>query len=193
MSGLSVVFVEQISARSLIVFEISNVSHLIQNKSVGEFVKSCTFKLNYTNSIGLSTWELLLFPNGQYDCNGIPDEQTSVYLKVVKCENMSEELKLDVKVQIGGHIGRKQNQSFCFSHASTTWTRTKLMNVNALKNYQGNTAVFSLHLTEHSKNTVSYHPINIVNFKYFVFVVLSAHFYLCEAYSVFCVHLITLN
>ncbi len=155
MSQFSVVFLEQDNSRSFIAFELNKLDHLLKIKAIGEFVKSSPFELNFYNSIGVSKWEILLFPNGQYDCNGKPDSRIFVYLKMMSCEKMSMELKLDVKVQLGTDVGWELNQRLCFRNAGTRWTRIHLVNVNKLKDLSGNSALISLYLTEHLKNSVS--------------------------------------
>lgn len=166
MDHFSSVFLEQNNSDSLIVFEINKIGHLIQKTSVGEYVKSSNFELNFKNSIGKSSWVLILFPNGQYDCNGMPNKRIFVYLKMINCEKMSTVLKLDVKFQLGSGIGWNQHQNFCFNNVRTRWTGTHLVGLNVLSNrdYPDDTAVLSLYLKEHSNNSVS-HPIyeNIVS------------------------------
>lgn len=163
---------EQNSSHSLIVFEIKKIAQLLQKTSVGEFVKSCPFELKFSKSIGQSKWVLILFPNGQYDCNGMSDEQISVYLKMISCEKVSMVLKLDVKFQLRSGIGWKQVQSLCFNNVRARWIGIQLVGVNELSknDCSDNTAMLSVYLTEHSINSVRY-PIydNIVYYNQFLF------------------------
>lgn len=150
---LTEIYCEQNLAQSMGVFELKDIGRVLPIISVGQFVKSNNFVLHFPNSIGLSHWELLLFPNGQYDSEGTVDERVHLYLKMVKCTKMSEEIKLDVKFQLGNCVGWKSHQSFCFNKR-TRWIGTHLIGAKQLLS-NNDAVLISVQLTEHLKRSVS--------------------------------------
>lgn len=149
MNEFTSISVEQNISQTFIVFEINNLSELLQKVSVGQFVKSC-IELNFPTSIGKSKWDIILFLNGQYDHIGIHDERVSVYLKLTSCEHQSKVLKFDVKFQLGSKCGWEQEQCLCINNIRTRWIRTHLININDIisDGCLDDTLLLSLYLKE---------------------------------------------
>lgn len=79
---------------------IGNYWNLLNRVSIGESVTSSKrIELVFGDSIGRSTWMLLLFPKGQY-VNGLGNGQVAIYLKMISCEHLDRALVVSVKFYI---------------------------------------------------------------------------------------------
>lgn len=157
----NVVSVDETNLQALVVFQIEQVSKIVQLTSVGQFVKSCPFELNFPTSIGKSKWVVILFANGQYEA-GKPNETISVYLKMLDCEHHSAEFKCDVKFQLGSDYASvsKKDLTLRFDNVKTRWAGVKLINtnemiVNGSRFIQDDMIFLSVHLNEHFTKHVS--------------------------------------
>lgn len=156
MNEFTIISLEQDSLYSLIVFEINNISDILRKTCVGQFVKSCTFDLNFPTSIRKSKWVVILFFNGQYDHRGAPDKRISVYLKLMTCERESTAIKFDAEFRLGSGHGCKQNQILCFNDVTRRWIATHLQTVNEIiTNNCPDTLLLSIHLIERSAKNSS--------------------------------------
>lgn len=157
-----VVSIQQKNTESLIVFEINQVSKIVQKTNIGQFVRSYPFELHYPTSIGKSKWVVIIFLNGQYEHGGKPNDMICIYLKMVQCEQQSTVFKFDVKFQLGSEHGAvfKKNQSICFDNVRTRWIGTKLVNINEMiingsRYIQNDTLKLSVYLNENSPKHVA--------------------------------------
>lgn len=158
----NVVAVDQNILRSLVVFEINQVSSIVRKTNVGQFVQSCPFELTFPTSIGKSKWVVILFPNGQYDA-GKANDLIYVYLKMVYCEHQSAEFKFDVQFRLGSEYATvtKRNQTLRFDNVKTRWIGTKLLNtsemiINGSRFIHDDILLMSVDMTEnHSKHESS--------------------------------------
>lgn len=150
----NVVFIEQNSFQSLIVFELHEINTLVRKTSVGQFVKSSTFGLNFPTSIGKSEWKIILFLNGQYDM-GIKDDRIFVYLKMTHCERHSSVFKFDAKFQLGSKFATKLDQNICFDKPRSTWIGMYFMKINEMMIHD-NTLMLTVYLNEHISEAMSY-------------------------------------
>lgn len=151
MTGFIVISLEQLASESVIVLEISKITSILRKTSVGEFVKSHTFDLHFSNSIGQSKWVVILFLNGQYDRNGKPDKRICVYLQMISCERDAIEIKLDVKFQLGEKRFCKQDQLFCFKDVKKRWIGATIDEI--IKNGFPDTLLLSVYLTCSTENS----------------------------------------
>ncbi|XP_037049117.1 uncharacterized protein LOC119083502 [Bradysia coprophila] len=124
-----VVSVDQKNLESLIVFQVQQISSFVRRISVGQFIKSSPFELQFPISIGRSKWILFLFLNGQYEA-GEANEMISIYLMLDQCEHQSAEFKFDVKFQFGesATVVRK-NQRLCFESVKERWFGANIMKI----------------------------------------------------------------
>lgn len=156
-NDFDVVSIDQKNTKSLVVFEINQVTKFVQKTSVGQFIKSQPFELNFPSSIGQSKWILMLFLNGQYEHGGKANENIFVYLKMVQCDprQQSTVFKFDVTFQLGSEHGlvSKKNESLCYDNVRTRWIGTKLLNIsemisNGSRYIQNDTLMLSVFLNE---------------------------------------------
>lgn len=149
-----VIVAERNQLRAEIVFIVKQWSSIVQKISVGQSIKSGPFTLDFPASIGKSKWNLLLFPNGQYE-NGRSNDTLAVYLKLLQCERQSAELNFHVTVGFGDENANveRRNQRICFENAKTRWIGIPLINVNELiadedRFVQRDTMILSVRLEE---------------------------------------------
>lgn len=118
----------QNNLESLIVFQIQQISSAVRLTSVGQFIKSSPFELEFPISIGRSKWILFVFLNGQYEA-GHANDTISIYLKLIECEHQSAEFKFDAGFQFGseGTTMIKKNLRLCFANIRTRWFGVNLI------------------------------------------------------------------
>lgn len=156
-----VVSVDQNNLQSLVVFEINKVSAIVRKTSIGQYIKSYPFVLNFPKSIGKSKWVVILFLNGQYEA-GEPDGLIYIYLKMVHCEHQSAEFKFDIKLQLGIEYATitMKDQTLCFDDVKKRWIGTKLLLINEMIKHgsrfiQDDILLLSVHFNEHFTKCVS--------------------------------------
>lgn len=80
---------------------IDNYRNMLKHVSIGESITTEPFNINFDNSIGMSKWVLIFYPQGQYiHCKNATisgNGRVSMYLKMVACKNEDYSLMTSVK------------------------------------------------------------------------------------------------
>lgn len=93
--------VQKTNNKTLCLARIDNYRNILHRVSVGQFIRTASFNLNFDDSIGTSRWMLIFFPNGQYiessDSVITESGQASMYLQMVDCEHPHNSLTLTIR------------------------------------------------------------------------------------------------
>lgn len=80
---------------------IDNYKNMLKRVSVGEYITTSEPINIHFHSIGTSKWVLIFYPRGQYICSTsssiFENGPTSIYLKMLSCENQDNSLTTTIK------------------------------------------------------------------------------------------------
>lgn len=125
------------------VAQIPNYMNLLEWIAVGEQLETDTFTLWFPNSIGMSQWKLVFYPNGQYHYE-IASKHVAIYLILLACDNENKALNANVTFRLKAQYENQNDgykclkeHEFVYSIPGKRWIgHQKFAGINVLRSRQ---------------------------------------------------------
>lgn len=117
--------------------KFANFAAVAKNCELGTSFSTDVFTMDFPDSFGSSSWEMIIFPHGQFNARGYSNGKLSAYIKLISVEKENETLFVDIALKICGKYPKLLmgfNQSFSWNLKSTRWYGGKLIQIEDVGN-----------------------------------------------------------